>query len=327
LAGAEALLRLGSDARDDEAIELPAEPEIQALVAAYNGAIQAVRDPLAGAYPAGARLYELLAAPVEAMTPRGSQIVIAADGALHELAFGTLPNAARYWIEQRALAVTPSLGLLRLRPRAGVTGRDSLLLIGNPAPPVKDFTPLPEVDREIGSIRSILAQARQSVLSGPAATVAAFRSSNPDSFPLVHFAAHAVANRERPLESAVILSVAGDAYKLYARDILGIPLAAWLVTVSACRSAGARRYSGEGLVGFAWAFLQAGAENVISGLWDVNDASTAALMARLYRGLAAGRSPAEALQAAQIDLLRSDSSWRKPYYWGAFQFYSRSHPF
>ena len=42
---------------------------------------------------------------------------------------------------------------------------------------------------------------------------------------------------------------------------------------------GAKTYSGEGLVGLSWAFLRAGAHNVVAGLWDVTDLSTANLMA------------------------------------------------
>ena len=94
----------------------------------------------------------------------------------------------------------------------------------------------------------------------------------------MHFTAHAEANTESPLDSAVILSQDGSGYKLYARDILEQPLSADLVTISACRGAGERKYAGEGLVGFAWAFLRAGAQRVIAGLWDVDDRSTAALM-------------------------------------------------
>lgn len=51
-----------------------------------------------------------------------------------------------------------------------------------------------------------------------------------------------------------------DTYKLHARDIVALPLTAELVTLSACHSAGARAFAGEGLVGLAWGFLSAGAE-------------------------------------------------------------------
>jgi CHAT domain-containing protein len=102
-----------------------------------------------------------------------------------------------------------------------------------------------------------------------------------------------------------------------------VPLGADLVTISACTSAGSKAYSGEGLMGFAWAFLQAGAQNVIASLWDVDDARTVDIMRRLYAGMAAGQSPARALRSAKLALLHSGSSGRLPYYWGPLQIFTR----
>jgi len=100
------------------------------------------------------------------------------------------------------------------------------------------------------------------------------------------------------------------------------PLDADLVTVSACRSAGERTYSGEGLVGFAWAFLRAGARRVVAGLWDVDDRSTARLMDELYGGLQAGRTPARSLRDAKLALIREGGPLASPYYWGPFQLFT-----
>ena len=63
------------------------------------------------------------------------------------------------------------------------------------------------------------------------------------------------------------------------------------MTISSCYGAGAEAYSGEGLVGLSWAFLRAGAHNVIGALWDVSDASTADLMGRIYDELKRGQTP------------------------------------
>jgi CHAT domain-containing protein len=101
-----------------------------------------------------------------------------------------------------------------------------------------------------------------------------------------------------------------------------IPLDADLVTLSSCRSAGARAYSGEGLVGLTWAFLQAGARRVIAGLWDVDDESTSRLMASLYGALARGVPPEDALRDAKLSLLHGSYPYKKPYYWGPFQLYT-----
>src|SRR4029079_4118668 len=109
---------------------------------------------------------------------------------------------------------------------------------------------------------------------GDRASPTAYKAAAPARFTFVHFTAHAAANLETPLDATVILTRHDDAYKLYARDVAERPLRAELVTVSACRSAGERAYSGEGLVGFAWAFLRAGGRRVIAGLWDVDDGST-----------------------------------------------------
>ena len=122
----------------------------------------------------------------------------------------------------------------------------------------------------------------------------------------------------------MILAKESDSYKLYARDIVTHPLKAQLVTISACNGAGTRAYAGEGLVGLSWAFLRAGAHNVIASLWEVSDASTPQLMDELYKGLSADQDPASALRAAKLTLLHSDSVFRKPFYWAPFQLYAGS---
>jgi CHAT domain-containing protein len=80
------------------------------------------------------------------------------------------------------------------------------------------------------------------------------------------------------------------------------------------------------LVGFTWTFFQAGAHNVIAGLWDVSDESTPQIMDRLYGGLAGGQSIAEALRSAKLSLVGANGRFRLPYYWGALQLYCRDHP-
>jgi CHAT domain-containing protein len=139
---------------------------------------------------------------------------------------------------------------------------------------------------------------------------------------VIHFTAHAAANQMNPLESAVILAGPAGADKLYARDVSERPLSAALVTISACRSAGERAYAGEGLIGFAWAFLRAGARQVIAGLWDVDDQSTAALMDTLYAGIARGETPPAALRAAKLALIGRGGHVARPYYWGPFEVFT-----
>jgi CHAT domain-containing protein len=162
---------------------------------------------------------------------------------------------------------------------------------------------------------------RASVYSAAQATPASYLESKPGRFDIVHFTAHADANVESPLDSAVILSKGRSGYKLYARDVADQQLTADLVTISACRSAGERTYGGEGLVGFAWAFLRAGAKRVVAGLWDVDDRSTAELMGKMYGALASGTSPGTALRDAKLEMIKAGGALSKPYYWAPFQLF------
>ena len=136
---------------------------------------------------------------------------------------------------------------------------------------------------------------------------------------MIHFAAHATANRASPLDSAVVLSRDPGGFMLTARDVLNQSLRADLVTISACRSAGATVYSGEGLVGFVWAFLHAGRGSVIAGLWDVSDSSTFMLMDTLYAGFRRRQLPRAG--QSKLALIHSGANFAKPYYWGPFQLY------
>ena len=58
-----------------------------------------------------------------------------------------------------------------------------------------------------------------------------------------------------------------------------------LVTLSACESGLGRKGGGDGLLGFAQAFLLAGSQSVCLSLWQVDDTATALLMDRFYRNL------------------------------------------
>jgi len=251
----------------------------------------------------------------------GSRVVIVPDGALHGLNFETLPvdgPKRHHWIEDVEIQVAPSLAGVTT-PAEASDGPGSVLIIGDAVSRPPEFPRLKFAGAEMKRVAGHFAAQQVERFSDESATPSAYRAARPERFSYVHFAAHATANRESPLDSAVILSGSDETYKLYARDVAALPLSADLVTVSACRSAGERAYSGEGLVGFAWAFLRAGARRVVAGLWDVDDQSTAELMDRLYAGIAKGERPSSALREAKLALVRQGA---RPFAWGAFQLFT-----
>jgi CHAT domain-containing protein len=282
-------------------------------------------DPLASSGTAGDRLYGLLVERLLSWIPPGSRVVIVADGVLHGINFETLPvpGAKRhYWIEDAEIEMAPALSMLSAAAPSQRRRAPSLLLFGDPAPRAPEFPGLKYAAAEIANVSRYFPAESISAYQRDRASPAAYKTATPDRFAFVHFTAHAAANLQSPLDSAVILTGPDDGYKLYARDVAELPLRAELVTVSACRSAGETAYSGEGLVGFAWAFLRAGASRVIAGLWDVDDQSTAELMDRLYAQIAAGETAPHALRAAKLALIAKGGNYGKPYYWGPFQVFT-----
>jgi CHAT domain-containing protein len=285
-----------------------------------------VSDPLAKSNAAGRDLYRLLVQPFASDVSAGGSVLIVPDGSLTGLNFETLPvddaNGSHYWIEDAQLAVAPSIGVPPTP--GGERTQDALLLIGDAAAHAPDFPALRYASPEMTAVARHFDAGRTVVHRGADASPEEYRAAHPEQFALIHFTAHAEPNAVSPLDSAVVLSGPPGNFKLYARDVADHPLHAELVTISGCRSAGGRAYSGEGLVGFSWAFLRAGARNVIAGLWDVDDQSTVDLMDTLYARLADGATVADALRSSKLALIHRGGGFAKPYYWGTFQLFTRS---
>ncbi len=296
------------------------ESEIEQDARSYAHAIQDERrDVLATANSLGTRLYATLIGPVEKYLSPGAQVTVIPDGALHGLNFETLlagGGVPHYWLQDVVLSVAPSLGILLTNDHSRAASRNALL-IGDPNYQGTEYPELPASALEIKKV-SALFPGDSVVLTGRDATSDAYKNVQPRLFRLVHFSAHVDASAQSPLDSAIILST-GD--HLYARDVMKNTLNADLVTISGCRSVGAKALTGEGMVGFAWAAFQAGARNAITSLWAVDDNSTAELMDHFYTKVIAGESYSVALRDAKLQMLKT---YPKPYYWAAFQLYSRN---
>jgi CHAT domain-containing protein/Flp pilus assembly protein TadD len=311
---------------------LPAGEQIEALVRRYGEALK-VHDVLASSDKSGQALYQTLIGPAREFVEKDSKVFVVPDGRLNNLNFETLlvPNTdapepkLHYWIEDVTIADASSLRVLAASPADREKHDRSLLLVGDSVAPNDEYRELPQAAAQMKSVASHFSTEDQKILTREQATPSAYLASSPEKFSYIHFVAHGTASRLSPLDSAIVLSkdnTQDDSFKLYARIIKGQKLRADLVTISACYSAGARAYSGEGLVGLSWAFLAAGAHNVVAALWDVSDASTSQLMDRFYDELSKGVSADVALRTAKLSLLRS-KEFHDPFYWAPFQLYAR----
>jgi CHAT domain-containing protein len=296
-------------------------PDLRAIddqVMIFEGLLESRDGSEAGA---AARLYrDLLAEALEALPPSVERLVVVPDGALHRLPFevlraepGAEPVAARF-----ELTRVPSASLwMRWRsPGRRLESARGVLALADPELPAGDGSaearkadpwlaglgvgPLPYARLEARALaRGVGGESR--TLEGAEASEHSLKSERLGDYGMLHLAAHAVVDERRPDRSAVLLVPGSEEEDglLQMREIVELDLDGRVVLLSACRSASGALVEGEGVMGLARAFFQAGAHAVIGSLWPLRDDEAEALVRELARGLSRGERLAQALAGAQ----------------------------
>jgi CHAT domain-containing protein len=307
--------------------DLPDRQRIDAEVNAYAREISEHADTQNSAH--GQALYEMLVKPAEKFLPLNAKVIVVPNRSLYKLNFESLVVPGKnphYWIEDAVLDNASSIALLAESKPRPTAGSKKLLLMGAPVEVTDEFPTLRFAGDEIKAVERHFSPTEETIVADKDATPSAYRNAHPGDYQFIHLVTHGTPNQVSPLDSAIILSMDEDkSFKLYARNIKDIrPLRADLVTISACYGATGKTYSGEGLVGLAWAFMRAGSHQVVAALWEVDDSIMPKLMDDFYGELDHHKSAAEALRSAKLAVLHSKDFHRKPYYWASLQLYTGS---
>lgn len=266
------------------------------------------------------RLYGWLVEPLEGarLLLGKSTLLVVPHAELHYLPFGALLRSRapeQYLIERYDVVVLPSASIwTTIEHRARPVPERVLALA-----PSRDQLPGSEV--EMAVVRETFG-AGGTILSGPGATEAAFRTAGGD-YDILHLATYGRLNKVNPLFSFVTLNPGnGEDGRLHVFEIFDLQLRARLVVLSACETglgsgALADVPPGDDWVGLVRAFLYAGANTVVATLWPVEDRSTAELMSQFYRELARGAEPSTALARAQRTILHG-AAGAHTFTWAAF---------
>src|SRR5213078_2997809 len=153
------------------------------------------------------------------------------------------------------------------------------------------------------------------VLLGAEADEQQIRRETPQSG-VVHLAAHGVFRDQDPMSSYLRIARDGkaEAGQLEAREMMNLNLSASIVVLSGCETARGTAGAGEGLIGMSWALFVAGAPTTVASQWKVDAASTSDLMLRFHRGVRESGHTAQAMQAAELAVMRRPE-FRHPFYW------------
>jgi len=166
----------------------------------------------------------------------------------------------------------------------------------------------PAMQQEAREVNAVLPGSM--LLSGSAATVAAFRHHAP-STRILHLATHGFFRHDNPMYSSIQL--ADD--RLSLTEIQQMPMACRLLTLSACNTGSSVAVGADELLGLMRGFLTAGARSLLLALWEIDDSSTRQFMREFYTRLNQGRSlPVAVAEATRA--LRNQYS--HPYYWAPF---------
>jgi CHAT domain-containing protein len=169
--------------------------------------------------------------------------------------------------------------------------------------------PLPGAAEEVETLGALFPEDRRKVFTRGAAREKAVKDPGLlGATTILHLATHGMISEEDPCASALVLGSEPDGSEdglLEVREVFALHGAPDLVVLSACSTGLGELAGGEGILGFARAFLAAGAGDVTVSLWSVHDEAALALMPLFYKGIVAGGRPAEeSLREAKIAYLK-----------------------
>ncbi|HUZ95033.1 MAG TPA: CHAT domain-containing tetratricopeptide repeat protein [Edaphobacter sp.] len=265
-------------------------------------------------------------------------LIIVPDGKLQLLPFAALMNKGQYILASHVVTVAPSGTVFNMiLHRAGEHLHDDLPYLGVAAwiskapstslltmvhrtisgPPHAKLVALPASRYEVETIADDLPKP-STILLGSHATLPDFEQLPLGQYNVIDLALHGYVDPEFSDRSALVFAPArmpfNDGY-LQVIAIKRLHLNASLVTLSACNT-GVGPVGEDGVNNIVNAFIDAGAQSVVSTLWAVEDQATAHFMAVFYHHLALNEDKAGALRQAQLNMLHSGAP---PYFWAGFE--------
>lgn len=265
-------------------------------------------------------LYDMLITPIESDLEPIKVVAFIPNQLLFYLPMQALAKkqadgSTRYFIEDKQIVYLTAADVMKVvQPPDEDKSRDGMVAFGNPT-----GANLPAAESEVKAIAKVFPSTE--VLSGGDVTKVALNTEQRLNKRIVHFATHGILNATTPSESYIQLAASknADQEHLTVGEVWDLPFKkVTLVTLSACESAlGDKEPDGGEITTLAEAFSSAGATTVLASLWSVGDESTKELMVEFYSQLAGGASKAEALQKAEIKLLKNPK-FSRPLYWAPF---------
>jgi CHAT domain-containing protein len=247
--------------------------------------------------PAAQQLYKWMVAPVEAdlKAQNIDALLFCVGEGLRTLPLAALHDGRQFLVEKYSYSRIPAFKLTDIT----YTDLRNSPVLAMGASEFKDQNPLPAVPVELSTIA-------KGMLPGRFFLNQEFTLSNLQSqrrkqtFKIIHLATHADFKSGSPNNSFIqFWDIKLTLDKMRQLRWNNPPVD--LLVLSACKTAMGDR---DAELGFAGLAVQARVKSAIASLWNVSDEGTLALMTEFYRDLKTAPIKAEALQQAQIAMLK-----------------------
>jgi CHAT domain-containing protein len=290
-------------------------------------------------------LYLSLLDPLGDRLPGRKRLIVVPDGPLMQVPFETLVtqpgnsyNSLQYILNDHVVSYVFSASHL-LAGRQKPVNSPSMLAFGftggaaaSPAEATRRLERSPDASMtEIaGSETELIALNNKFpkgiFLYGDGVTEKNFKDKAAD-YDLLHLAVHGSGDTGEDYSATLYFrdQQGPEDGRLYWYELYNMNLHASLAVLSSCESGIGKTYRGEGMLSMANAFTFAGCDNVVMGLWKVDDQVSVKLMDTFYSELLDGMAIDEALAIAKRTYLASaDQVSANPKLWGSLVAYGEA---
>ncbi len=246
-------------------------------------------------------------------------LVFIQDGILRSVPMAALHDGEKFLVEKYAIATTPSLTLTAPK----TLNREELraLAVGLTQESIIDgrrFPALTNVGSEISQVETQIPNSKP-LLDENFTPERLQQELSQTVYPIIHIATHG----EFGTEPEDTFLVTGNNRKLTITDLDAAIRslnrgsdAVELLALTACQTAAGDDRAALGLAGVA---VQAGVKSALASLWFIQDAATVKLVTKFYASWQdSAMSKAEALRAAQLELIEMGGQYAHPAYWAPF---------
>jgi CHAT domain-containing protein/Tfp pilus assembly protein PilF len=275
----------------------------------------------------GKTLYDWLFQPIaeELKQTEAKTLMLSLDGKLRYLPISALFDGEKYLAERFGFAIYNEAARDKLKDQPKSDWKLAGLGVTKA---LRNFNPLPEVEKELHSIIKEAPAEQDGVLNGTIKLNEQFNqqsllSALEQGFPVLHIASHFVFQPRTDQDAYLLLGNADiltlaqirNDYDFNSLDLL---------TLSACQTAVGSGGKGKEVEGFGALAQKQGAKSVIATLWPVDDRSTGLFMKRFYQIKTQHHlTKSQALQQTQQAFIQAATQnypidFAHPYYWAPF---------